>query len=68
MINCFQKVLTIFASTKSSSQIIREFTLQDYRDIFFYRSPEELKDYLITAIEMEEYELCVALKKIIEER
>jgi hypothetical protein len=42
--------------------------LQEYRDIFLNRSTEDLNDYLIIAIEAEEYELCAALKKLIEER
>jgi len=68
MKNSFENVLTIFASAKSSQQILRSFTLEEYRDIFLNRSREDLNDYLITAIEIEEYELCGALKKIIEER
>jgi hypothetical protein len=42
--------------------------LEEHRDIFLNRSTEDLKDYLINATEIEEYELCGALKKIIEER
>ena len=68
MKNSFENVLTIFATAKSSQQILRSFTLEEYRDIFLNRSIEDLKDYIITAIEIEEYELCGALKKIIEER
>ena len=64
----FEKVLAIFASAKPSRQILRSFTLEEYRDIFLCRSTEDLKDYLIIAVEIEEYELCEALKKIIEER
>ena len=68
MINAFEKVLAIFVSAKPSQQILRSFTLEEYRDIFLNRSTEDLKDYLIKATEIEEYELCEALKKIIEER
>ena len=64
----FEKVLAIFVSAKPSQQILRSFTLEEYKDIFLNRSTEDLKDYLIMAIEIEEYELCGALKKIIEER
>jgi hypothetical protein len=64
----FEKVLAIFISAKSSQQIVRSFTLEEYKDIFLNRSKEDLKNYLIIAIEMEEYELCGVLKKIIEER
>jgi hypothetical protein len=64
----FEKVLAIFASAKPSRQILRSFTLEEYRDIFLRRSTDDLKDYLIMAVEIEEYELCGALKKIIDER
>ena len=64
----FEKVLAIFVSAKLSRQILRSFTLEEYRDIFLNRSTEDLKDFLITAVEIEEYELCGAIKKIIEER
>jgi hypothetical protein len=68
MKDSFQNVITIFAAAKSSQQILRAFTLEEYRDIFINRSTKDLNDYLITATEIEEYELCGALKKIIEER
>jgi hypothetical protein len=68
MIDGFKKVLAIFISAKSSQQILRSFTLEEHRAIFLNRSTEDLKDYLINAAEIEEYELCGALKKIIEER
>ena len=68
MIDRFEKVLAILVSAKSSQQILRSFTLEEYRDIFLNRSTEDLKNYLIKAAEMEEYELCGTLKKIIEER
>jgi hypothetical protein len=68
MKDSFENVLAIFATAKSSQQILRSFTLEEYRDIFLNRSTEDLKDYLITAIVIEEYEICGALKKIIEER
>lgn len=68
MVDSFRNVLSIFTTAKSSQQIVRSFTLEEYRDIFLSRSSEDLNDYLITAIEFEEYELCGALKKIIEER
>ena len=68
MIDRFEKVLAIFVSAKSSQQILRSFTLEEYRDIFQNRPTEDLKKFLIKATEMEEYELCGTLKKIIEER
>ena len=68
MPSSFEKVLAIFVSSKPSRQILRSFTLEEYRDIFLSRSTQDLKDYLIITIEMEEYELCGVLKKIIEER
>ena len=68
MKDSFENVITIFANAKSSQQILRTFTLEEYRDIFLNRSTEDLNDYLIIAIEAEEYELCAALKKLIEER
>jgi len=68
MIEGFKKVLSIFASAESSQHILRSFTVEEYREIFLNRSTEDLKDYLINAAEIEEYELCGALKKIIEER
>ena len=68
MIDGFKKVLAILVSAKPSQQILRSFTLEEYRDIFLNRSTEDLKNYLIKAAEMEEYELCGILKKIIEER
>ena len=64
----FKNTLAIFISAKHSQQILRSFTVEEYRDIFLNRSTEDLKDYLINAAEIEEYELCGALKKIIEER
>ena len=64
----FKNVLAIFVSAKRSQQVLRSFTVEEYRDIFLNRSTEDLRDYLINAAEIEEYELCVALKKIIEER
>ena len=66
--DAFEKVLAIFVAAKPSQQILRSFTLEEYRDIFLNRSTEDLKDYLIKAAEIEEYELCASLKKIIEER
>jgi hypothetical protein len=66
--DAFEKVLATFVSAKSSQHILRSFTLEEYRDIFLNRSTEDLKDFLLKAIEIEEYELCGSLKKIIEER
>ena len=68
MKDSFENVIAIFATAKSSQQILRTFTWEEYRDIFLNRSTEDLNDYLIIAIEAEEYELCASLKKLIEER
>ena len=68
MTDGFKKVLDIFVSAGPSQQVLRSFTLEEYKDIFLNRSTEDLKDYLIKAAEIEEYELCGALKKIIEGR
>ncbi len=65
----FEKVLAIFESAnKTHQRVLRSFKLDDYRDIFETSSTIDLKNYMNRAIEKEEYELCGALKKIIEER
>ncbi len=65
----FEKVLAIFESANKTYQgVLRSFKLDDYRDIFETSSTRDLENYLNRAIEKEEYELCGALKKIIEER
>ena len=65
----FEKVLAIFESAnKTHQRVLRSFKLDDYRDIFETISTNDLKNYMNRAIEKEEYELCGALKKIIEER
>ena len=64
----FENVLLIFATATPSQQILRSLTVEEYRDIFLSRSTKDLNEFLIMAIEIEEYELCGALKKIIEER
>ena len=65
----FEKVLAIFESAnKTYQRVLRSFKLDDYRDIFETSSTHDLGNYLNRAIEKEEYELCGALKKIIEER
>ena len=65
----FEKVLAIFESAdKTHQRVLRSFKLDDYRDIFRTSSKHDLENYLDRAIEKEEYELCGALKKIIEER
>ncbi len=65
----FEKVLAIFESAnKTHQRVLRSFKLDDYRDIFETSSTNDLKNYMNRAIEKEEYELCGALKKIIEER
>ena len=69
MIDGFEKVLAIFATAnKTYQQILRSFRFDEYRDIFKTSSTPDLKNYLDRAIEKEEYELCGALKRIIEER
>lgn len=69
IVDGFEKVLAIFESAnKTYQQILRSFRLDEYRDIFKTSSTYDLKNYLNRAIEKEEYELCGALKKIIEER
>ena len=68
MMDPFEKVLATFVAAKASQHILRSFTLEEYRDIFLNRSTDDLKNYLVMAIEFEEYELCGSLKKIIEER
>ena len=69
MIDGFEKVLDIFASAnKAYQRILRSFRLDEYREIFKTSSTHDLKNYLNRAIEKEEYELCGALKRIIEER
>jgi hypothetical protein len=55
MMNAFEKVLAIFVAAKASQQVLRSFTLEEYRDIFLNRSTEDLKDYLIKATQFEEY-------------
>ena len=65
----FEKVLAIFESAnKTHQRVLRSFKLDVYRDIFETSSTNDLKNYMNRAIEKEEYELCGALKKIIEER
>ncbi|HEV8083534.1 MAG TPA: hypothetical protein VGP55_10050 [Chitinophagaceae bacterium] len=65
----FEKVLAIFKSAnKTHQKVLRSFKLDDYRDIFRTSSTHDLENYMDRAIEKEEYELCGALKKIIEER
>ena len=65
----FEKVLAIFeTANKTHQKLLRSFKLDDYRDIFKTSSTHDLQNYMSRAIEREEYELCAALKKIIEER
>ncbi|MEP6584194.1 MAG: hypothetical protein ABJA90_08000 [Ginsengibacter sp.] len=69
IVDGFEKVLAIFESAdKTHQRILRSFRLDDYRDIFRTSSTHDLGNYLSRAIEKEEYELCAALKEIIEER
>ncbi len=65
----FEKVLVIFESAnKTQQKVLRSFKLDDYRDIFSRSLTHDLENFMKRAIEKEEYELCGALKKIIEER